>query len=926
MARDNERMIRRAFAGIVAAGLLIALSPAFVHAVPNDTIADRVLGQPGFESATTETSATGMTRPIGIAVDARGRLYVSEELNNRILVFDSPAAGDTTADTVLGQANFTTGDSLISRTGLSFPTGMAFDSFGRLYVSEFRNHRVLIYDSPTSGDTTADTVLGQANFTTAIAATTRTGMSGPSGVAIDAFGRLYVSEFTNNRILIFDSPTSGDTTADTVLGQPNFTTSVDITTRDGMSAPDGIALDTFGRLYVADRGNNRILIFDTPASGDTTADTLLGQPNYITATPTTTANGLRVPRGLAIDAAGRLYVADRDNHRVLIFDNPANDTTADTVLGEPDFLTRGATTNSSGMSSPAGVAVDTAGRLYVADRSNSRVLVFFANPRISQTTRSNNHQRGQIYAALSLPFEFAGKDSDGIALSGRTPAYSESFAPSGASGYSLDTLGIRSTSASGTAAVRLTLGDKNGVYQVTATIDDTTAVFTAYSDSINISAQTWTMFGPNKNPTTATRAGVIEDDGFGTLDSVSTTLSSGYVVYWSNPAISPDSAYGLFVTPATIDTGRSYWLYSAAAKTLDVDGTVLTETLSIRISPGWNMVSNPFPYFIDFDSDIQFQVDGGTKKSPQLAQTDSIADGVIFWYDNANTTFRWGPRASPASSTAATASSLQLKPFTGYEIYAHQTCTMHFYPNPRDPASSTVLNQTPAPRYTAENPLSPAGGEGWGEGVRSAFSSYYSSGGTSDWEIQLSASGTNGSQTAGDIDNYVGVRAAGSLTVRDAPASPGGGMGLSVAPYGQAGTYALHYAVSPADATWDVNVYSSAVGNVTISASGLSGLPSTVSSLLLQDLTTGTVTDMKTSPYTYASSAAETRIFHLSATGVLPSSSSSVKAIYPAACLIAKTFNAAGCAGFAHPFRRLRDFLLGSPCGRALVETYYRIY
>src|SRR3990167_6412779 len=246
MARDNERMIRRAFAGIVAAGLLIALSPAFVHAVPNYTIADRVLGQPGFESATTETSATGMTRPIGIAVDARGRLYVSEELNNRILVFDSPAAGDTTADTVLGQANFTTGDSLISRTGLSFPTGMAFDSFGRLYVSEFRNHRVLIYDSPTSGDTTADTV----------------------------------------------------------LGQPNFTTSVDITTRDGMSAPDGIALDTFGRLYVAHRGNNRILIFDTPASGDTTADTLLGQPNYITATPTTTANGLRVPRGLAVDAAG----------------------------------------------------------------------------------------------------------------------------------------------------------------------------------------------------------------------------------------------------------------------------------------------------------------------------------------------------------------------------------------------------------------------------------------------------------------------------------------------------------------------------------------------------------------------------------------------------------------------------------------------
>ncbi len=319
------------------------------------------------------------------------------------------------------------------------------------------------------------------------------------------------------------------------------------------------------------------------------------------------------------------------------------------------------------------------------------------------------------------------------------------------------------------------------------------------------------------------------------------------------------------------------------------------------------MISNPFAFFIDWDSDVRFEYTTGDTKTPSQAQTDSIADGIAFWYDVANTTFRWGPRVTAVSSGSATGASIQLKHFVGYYVYGHKTATMYFYPNPRTPSSPTVVAQTPAPRYFS-----------WPN-----FASYFAAGENStDWEIQLTSSGTNGSQSVGDIDNYVGVRSAGSLTVRAAPATPDGGVSLSVAPFGQAGTYALHYAASLSSATWDVSSYSSAGGNVTISASGVSSLPSSVSSLLLQDLSTGTVTELKTSSYTYASSAAETRKFYLSAAGSLPGSSSSAKVIYPSMCLITRTLSLGSLP--TQLLRSFRDALLNTSFGRALVSVYYR--
>ena len=98
----------------LAVSIFIALFPLFnpeAHAAPNDTTADAVWGQPNFGDSTVNNggiSANSLLYPRGGAFDAQGRLYGADQGNSRILIYNGPASGDTTADTVLGQPGFTT--------------------------------------------------------------------------------------------------------------------------------------------------------------------------------------------------------------------------------------------------------------------------------------------------------------------------------------------------------------------------------------------------------------------------------------------------------------------------------------------------------------------------------------------------------------------------------------------------------------------------------------------------------------------------------------------------------------------------------------------------------------------------------------------------------------------------------------------------
>ncbi|HEY6391029.1 MAG TPA: hypothetical protein VIX89_07115 [Bryobacteraceae bacterium] len=211
-----------------------------------------------------------------------------------------------------------------------------------------------------------------------------------------------------NRVLIFNnlsrlvpSPTSeipqgvrcpvcmgtpDSSSADIVLGQPNFTT-IDINlTQNGLRTPTGVASD--GKiLVVADTDNNRVLIWKTiPTANNTPADVVVGQPDFKTGKSALDNKSLRGPQGVWIQGT-RLFVADTQNHRVMVWNSipTSNYQPADYVLGEPNFSTAPPSTTlvstptASNLFSPVSVTSD-GKRLLVTDLGHNRILIWNTIP------------------------------------------------------------------------------------------------------------------------------------------------------------------------------------------------------------------------------------------------------------------------------------------------------------------------------------------------------------------------------------------------------------------------------------------------------------------------------------------------------------------------------------------------------------------
>jgi hypothetical protein len=401
--------LRLALATLAVSFLLVSTAPGQpAVAAPGDRVADRVLGQPDFTSNTPNNggiSASSLASPSGVAVDGSRNLFVADRGNNRVLEYNTPLTTDTVADRVFGQAgSFTTNDcnkgGVISASSICVPAQVAVDSSGNLFVADELNNRVLEYDSPLTTDTVADRVFGQAgSFTTndcnkggVISASS---LCHPWGVAVDGAGNLYVADQGNSRVLEYDTPLTTNTVADRVFGQAgNFTTGDcnkgGVISASTLCGVGWVAVDDANNLYVSDRGNARVLEYDTPLTTNTVADRVFGQPDFTSHTCNNggvSASTLCVPGGLAVDNAGNLYAPDAYtggfNNRVLEYDTPlTTDTVADRVFGQPDFSSN--TCNNGGLSAsslcdPAAAAVDAARNVYVADQSNARLLEYDAS-------------------------------------------------------------------------------------------------------------------------------------------------------------------------------------------------------------------------------------------------------------------------------------------------------------------------------------------------------------------------------------------------------------------------------------------------------------------------------------------------------------------------------------------------------------------
>jgi hypothetical protein len=331
-----------------------------------------VLGQPDFVTNTENVPATanGLRLPTAVASDGV-HLVVADTNHNRVLIWNSiPTVNDQPADVVVGQPDFTSASvpgNTPNQKSMRGPQGVWIQN-GKLYVADTQNNRVLVYNRiPTSNGAAADVVLGAPNFTSFVEPdltqqktdALANNMLNPVSVTSDGI-HLFVADLGYHRVLIWNSiPSSNGAPADVAVGQPNLTSSLSnnsftidpndtnhvehavlCTMATGVDANNNptypphcnatlsfprFALSDGGtRLFIADGGNDRVLVFNQiPSQSGQSGDYVIGQLGGEINQASDAADSLRSPMALAWDGTN-LYVSDAFNRRITVYSIGAN--------------------------------------------------------------------------------------------------------------------------------------------------------------------------------------------------------------------------------------------------------------------------------------------------------------------------------------------------------------------------------------------------------------------------------------------------------------------------------------------------------------------------------------------------------------------------------------------------------------------------
>ncbi len=348
-------------------------------------VAAVVIGQPNMFSSGCATTPTGLCQPFSLAFDPTGNLWISDSANNRVLEYLSSnlITGDGAAN-VLGEPDMFSSAYATSPTGLYDPSGLAFDPTGNLWISDQGNQRVVEYLSSNliTGDGAAN-VLGQPNMFTNGCTTTPTGLCYPSGLAFDPTGNLWISDQGNQRVVEYLSSNliTGDGAAN-VLGEPDMFSSACTLTPTGLCNPQGLTFDPTGNLWISNSGSGVVEYFSSNLITGDGAANILGEPEFGTNGCYFTPTGLCRPEGLTFDPTGNLWISDTGNQRVVEYlsSNLITGSPATIAIGQPNLYTGSPNQhdvlNLKDLSGPYSATFDSSGNLWVADSQNNRVLEF----------------------------------------------------------------------------------------------------------------------------------------------------------------------------------------------------------------------------------------------------------------------------------------------------------------------------------------------------------------------------------------------------------------------------------------------------------------------------------------------------------------------------------------------------------------------
>ncbi len=297
--------------------------------------------------------------------------------------------------TLAGNGNQGSVDGTGSAAGFNYPIGIAADASGNLYVGDQFNEKVRRI-TPAGVVTT---LAGNGNVGSTDGAGASATFYYPTGVAVDATGNIFVTDLGGNTIR--EVTPAGAVT--TVAGTGGTGSGNGPAASATFSEPTGIAVDGSGNMFITDASNNKI----REISSGGVVSTFAGSGAIGSADGTGPAASFYYPYGIAIDGSGNLYIADARNNKIRKITSAGIVTT---FAGSGSPGAADGTGTAATLNYPTGIAIDTAGNLYVADNSNNEIRLITPSgvvTTIAGSTRSGDTDGTGTAAVFEYPYGIA---------------------------------------------------------------------------------------------------------------------------------------------------------------------------------------------------------------------------------------------------------------------------------------------------------------------------------------------------------------------------------------------------------------------------------------------------------------------------------------------------------------------------------------
>jgi sugar lactone lactonase YvrE len=300
--------------------------------------------------------------PAGIAYDAAGNIYIADLNHNVIREVNLADVITTVAGT--GEQGFAGDGGAPTGALLDSPAGVAVDGVGNIYIADTHNNRIR---KVSGGIISTIAGTGVASFSGDGGAALSATLNHPTALAVDGAGNLYIADTDNHRIRKISGTNITTVAGD---GEQSFAGDGGAATAAGLDSPNVVAVDGAGNIYIGDTHNERVRVVNSSGVISTLAGN--SSKSYSGDGGAATSASLARPRGLSVDAAGNVYVADSDNNRIRLIATTGKIATA-AGNGSQGFGGDGGPAISATLDTPRAPAVEVAGVFALSDTRNDLV-------------------------------------------------------------------------------------------------------------------------------------------------------------------------------------------------------------------------------------------------------------------------------------------------------------------------------------------------------------------------------------------------------------------------------------------------------------------------------------------------------------------------------------------------------------------------